>query len=323
MSKIIATLLWMTLIINLGISATLKEVGQKRKVEQQEHPILSRDYKVAKQALNKAVLERDEATIRLGLKANSILLKKNVFQAIRQLYYQWFVPDLIVALEENQTVGKGIETQVERQELNKSIVFALKHLTGLGFSGTENLSSDDIKRILNETREWYKKYETQIQQAMQSERLMMRQEISILSKYYYPARRAFDKAVLENDKATIRLGLKAFSLLIKRDVVQVIKQFNDKSFVPDLIDALDSNQVVMSGGTETSIEQALLSRELIIAIGELTGLKFKLPKMPASNSIEKFEPSNYVSPEFIKEVLEKSRAWRNLHKNRIAAKETR
>ena len=65
---------------------------------------------------------------------------------------------------------------------------------------------------------------------------------SILSCDYFTAKKALEKAIVENDKGTIRLGLKRlFSFEIKMDIVKAISQLKDKSFVPDLTDALEKN----------------------------------------------------------------------------------
>jgi hypothetical protein len=277
---------------------------------QQEAPILISDYKTAKEALEKAIYERDEITLKLGLKTNSAILKQEVFRAIANLYYQWFVPDLIKSLEENQTTtDKEIKTSSEQKKLNKSIISALAHLTGLEFFPNEKiLPTEEFLEIRNKSLEWYKTYQKQIEQAMQQERLMMRQEISILSKFYYPAQRAFEKAVLEKDKITLRLGLKAFSLDLRRKVVSEIKKFNDKSFVSDLIKALEENQTIMSGGTETAIAQDLLDLEIVSAIEKLTGLQF--PYIDKSINSDRFDKSSYND---VERILRESRQWCKSH----------
>ncbi len=278
--------------------------------QKEQAAILNKDYIIAKQALNKAVSERDEATIKLGLETSSVLLKKDVLQAIRQLYYQWFVPDLVAALEENQTAtNKGTVTRIEQQELNKSIISALQHLTGLGFFPTENLSIEEFQGIQNKSLEWYRSYETQIQQAMQSERLMMQQEISILSKYYYLAKKALDKAILEKDKATIQLGLGKQFLSLKKEIVEEAVKFNDKSFIPDLIKALERNQGIMSGGTETVIEQNLLNKAIVSALEKLTGLQFLyFDGSLTRSSFDEFPHKD------IEKILKESREWCNNQK---------
>ncbi len=282
------------------------QISQVNSSKQQESPILSKNYRIAKPSLDRAVSERDEATLRLGLNANSIMLRREVFQAIANLYYQWFVPDLIKALEENQNrTGKELETRSEQEKLNKSIISALQNLTGLGFSANEKiLPAEEFLEIRNKSLQWYETYEKQLEEAMQQERLMMRQEISILSKYYYPAERAFEKAVLEKDKTTLRLGLKAFSLVLRAKVVREIKQFDDKSFVPDLIVALEANQGIMSGGSEIVSFQNQLNKEIVLALEKLTELKFPyFDDSPSSEDIFKSPQKD------IERILKEIRNW--------------
>jgi hypothetical protein len=286
------------------------QISQTSSPEKQDSPILSGDYKIAKQSLDKAISERDEATIRLGINASSAQLRRDVYQAIANLYYQWFVPDLIKALEENQNFDNdGIKTRSEQKKANKSIISALQHLTGLGFFPNEKiLPAEEFLEIRNKTLEWYETHEKQIEEAMQKERLMMKQEISILSKYYYPAQRAFEKAVLEKDKITLRLGLKAFSLTLRSKVVIEIKQLDDKSFVPDLIVALEANQAIMSGGSETQSMQNQLNKEIVFALEKLTELQFTyFDDSPSGDSFFEYPRKD------IERILKESRDWCRTH----------
>ncbi|HMS40446.1 MAG TPA: hypothetical protein PKE69_09485 [Pyrinomonadaceae bacterium] len=312
MIDILTVLLWVALSANPSNSGTRNDSYKNQQIttietssNYQQDAILSKDYSVAKNALDNAVLERDETTIRLGLKNNSLIFKKDVVQAIKQLYYQAFVPDLIKALEENQAIiDGGSEMRIMQNDLTKAIVSALKHLTGLTFPNTENLSQGDIQKILEESREWYQVNELQIMEIVKAERLERQQETPILSKNYSVAKLALNKAILEKDKSTILLGLNGFSLLIKRDAVQAIKQFNDKSFVPNLIKALDENQGVMSGGSETEAEQQELNKGIILALKQLTGLEFSY--LTNSSTIPCF--SDCPSKDILR-VLKESREW--------------
>lgn len=131
----------------------------------QDDNILSKDYSVAEKALNKAVLEKDKETIRLGLKSPIFSIKQKTAEAIAEIKDKTFVPSLIEALEKNQgVIAGGSEAEVMQQELNKAIVYALEQLTGLQLLFSENLSADDIQRILNESREWWKTYQKEKQQ---------------------------------------------------------------------------------------------------------------------------------------------------------------
>lgn len=320
MIDVMSALLWMTLAVNLGGTPTSqKETAQKQismamktQTMLRENPILSEDYAIAGKALDKAVSERDEATLRLGLKEGSPSFKKEIVQAVRNAWYQSFVPDLIAALEKYQvSTGAKIENTSDEQELKKAIVSALMHLTGLRFPNTEELSESDVQKILEESREWYRTNETEIQQTLNAEMLERRQETPILSKIYNVAKSALDKAILEKDKSTIRLGLKRNSPSFRTIVVQAIRQLDDKSFVPDLIKALEDNQVLMSGGSETQAEQQELNKEIISTLKQLTGLDF--PYLNDSSTIPCF--SDCPSKD-IERVLTDSREWWRIHQGK-------
>jgi hypothetical protein len=123
----------------------------------EQNPILDKDYTIAKRALDKAVLQRDKETIRLGLKRDSLDFKREVVHAIEQLKDKLFVPDLINALEGNQiTMRGGTETKLLQQELNEAIVSALKKVTNINFLISDKLSTDDIQQVLKKSREWWK-----------------------------------------------------------------------------------------------------------------------------------------------------------------------
>lgn len=144
------------------------------------------------------------------------------------------------------------------------------------------------------------------------------QENLILSKDYGVARDSLQKAVAKKDKATIRLGLERNSLSFKNEVIRAIETLDDKSFVPDVIKVLEENQSITSGGTETAVEQALLSRNAIATLGKLTGLKLDLRALPDENSVEKFNPSNYVSAEEVETALRQVRVWMRANRENIS-----
>lgn len=177
------------------------------------------------------------------------------------------------------------------------IIEGIFHLILLiGISAVENSTG-----FIEQSPELVKTAQTEIQ---------CKNDNSILSCDYVKAKNALLVAEKNSDFATIRLGLKRdYSFELKMDIIKVIERLNDKSFVPDLVCTLESNQGSLSGGTETAVAQALLSRELITIIGKLTHIEFKLPTMPNPNSIEKFEPENYVTKAQIKEALRETHTW--------------
>lgn len=131
----------------------------------QDDNILSKNYSTAEKALNKAVLAKDKETIRLGLKSPIFSIKQKTVEAMTKINDKTFVPNLIEALEENQgVIAGGSEAEIMQQELNKAIISALEQLTGLQLLTSENMSADDIQRILNESREWWRTRQKEKQQ---------------------------------------------------------------------------------------------------------------------------------------------------------------
>jgi hypothetical protein len=320
MYDVISVLLWLTLAANPGDSPApqqQQQSGQNQIItaemtpaELQENPILSSDYAVARQALDKAIAERDEVTLRLGLKKSNASFAKEIVQAVKNAYYQSFVPDLTAMLEELRvSPGDDKGLTAEKREVEKAIVSALMHLTGLRFSVTENLSADDVQKTAEQSRLWYAANEAEIQKSLKDEMLDRQQTTPILSKNYKVAKSAFDKAVAEKDKPTLRLGLQKNSLTLKLLIVQAIRQFDDKSFVPDLIKALEDNQSIMSGGSETQAAQQELNKEIISDLKQLTGLQF--PYLTDESTVPCFSD---CPPKDIQKVLKDSREWWSVNK---------
>jgi hypothetical protein len=318
MYDVISAILWLVLAANPGDSPAPQQQqqnGQNQTIaaettpaELQENPILSSDYAVARQALDKAIVERDEVTLRLGLKKSSAAFAKEIVQAVKNAYYQSFVPDLTTMLEELRA-GDEKGLTAEKREVEKAVVSALMHLTGLRFSVTENLSADEVRKTAEQSREWYAANEAEIQKSLKDEMLDRQQTTPILSNNYKVAKAAFDKAVAEKDKRTLRLGLQKNSLNLKLLIVQAIKQFDDKSFVPDLIKALEDNQSIMSGGSEIKAAQQELNKEIISDLKQLTGLQF--PYLTDESTVPCFSD---CPPKDIQKVLKDSREWWSLNK---------
>lgn len=163
----VKAILGMLIVINAGCLSIPenKMVSKQETMELQtqtkeQNPVLNKDYTIAKRALDKAVLQRDKETIRLGLQKNSLIFKKDVIQGIEQLNDKSLVPDLISVLESNQVVMTGgTETKLLQQELNEAIISALKKITKLNFSIPDDKLSDDvIQQVLRKSREWWNNY---------------------------------------------------------------------------------------------------------------------------------------------------------------------
>jgi hypothetical protein len=131
--------------------------------------------------------------------------------------------------------------------------------------------------------------------------LEMESQDKVLSKDYLKAEKALVKAIQAEDKKTIRLGLKNEILLIKKKAVTALGEIKDKQSVPDLIEVLSENQVMMGGGSEMAAMQAELNTATVLSLSRLTGLKFDVSEVLSSDDIAK--------------VLEESRKWWNINRN--------
>jgi HEAT repeat protein len=121
----------------------------------QQNTILSKDYQIARKALDKAVLEKDLETIKLGLKNPILDIRKKTVEAMAKIGDETFVPNLIVALEQNQgIIAGGSEIQSLQNKLNEIIISTLEKLTKLKFNISEKLSSEDIDEVIRKSREW-------------------------------------------------------------------------------------------------------------------------------------------------------------------------
>ncbi len=130
---------------------------QKSPSMTQNNDILSKDYFVAEKALKKAIAEKDNITIKTGLKSPIFSIKQKTAEAIIQLDDNTFVPGLIDALQENQGVtAGGNEAEELQDQLNKALISALEKLTKMTFNIPETLSPADINKVIQKSREWCK-----------------------------------------------------------------------------------------------------------------------------------------------------------------------
>src|ERR1700674_2893298 len=81
----------------------------------------------------------------------------------------------------------------------------------------------------------------------------------ILSDNYSVAKGVLDENRRKKDTRLVCLSLSNASLLIKKLAAEALKEIGDKSSVSCLIEALENNQVVYTGGTETQILQQQLN----------------------------------------------------------------
>lgn len=283
-------------------------------INQKVTPILSKDFAVAEEALNQAIEQKDKEALRKGLK-NQIFFpwertSEKLIRAVVKMKDVTFVPNLIEVLQQNQSIiAGGGEIVASQLILDRTLINALKELTGLDFeiSNFSLKSIDDTKKHRNEIEEiikqslgWVKTHKAETQQTIKLEEQINQQEDSISSKDYAVAEKALNKAILEKDKKTIKLGLQSRYFPIRQKTVEAIANIKDETFVPNLIKSLQGNQGIIAGGTETEVMQNDLNEVIVSALQKLTKLKFKVSKP--------------LSTEDINEVLDKSQDWYKFHK---------
>ena len=119
--------------------------------------ILSTDYHIAKGALDENSKKKDTRLVCLSLKNQSLLIRKEAAEALKQIGAKPAVACLIEALEDNQVVYTGgTETRVLQQQLNDALVAALEQLTGLTLqTKSPPLSDTAIRRIIQRTKRWW------------------------------------------------------------------------------------------------------------------------------------------------------------------------
>lgn len=112
-------------------------------------------------------------------------------------------------------------------------------------------------------------------------------EEQILNDDYNVANRALDEAKKSKNAVAVRLGLRHRSLTLRKQAAESLKELKDKASVPSLIKALEDNQVVYRGGTETEILQGELNNAIISALQELTGINFSTEAASTKDNIQK------------------------------------
>jgi HEAT repeat protein len=161
-SRIVAVALISTGMI-LMACATRATAEQAR--NQMRERVLSKDFAVAKEALEENKKRKNVEMIRLSLNHYSLIIKRLATEALAELGDKGSVPSLIRALENNRvTLRGGTETQVLQSELDRAIVSALEKLTGLSFSKNSVLSGGDIKQIIERSNLWWNANKQRIKQ---------------------------------------------------------------------------------------------------------------------------------------------------------------
>lgn len=125
----------------------------------------------------------------------------------------------------------------------------------------------------------------------------------ILSKDFNEASEALEENVRRKKSGLVRMSLQHPSLIIKRRAAEALRKLKDRASVPSLIEALELNQAVYVGGTETELLQDELNRAIVSALVEVTGIDVQLGPT--------------LSDRKISEVITKSKKWWSMNKHRI------
>jgi hypothetical protein len=133
-------------------------------------------------------------------------------------------------------------------------------------------------------------------------RTQQKQDNNILSRDYETADKSLKKAVLEKDIDTIKLGLKSSIFTIKQKTVDAIIKMKDEIFVPNLVEALQENQGIIAGGTESDLMQKDFDRKIVTALEALTKLDFGAKESLTADKIE--------------EIIKKSQDWVDIQKKK-------
>jgi hypothetical protein len=132
---------------------------------QMSEKILSKDFAVAKEALNENKRLKNVEMIRLSLKHYSLIIKRLAAEDLAELGDKGSVPSLIEALEKNQGLMRGgIETLGLQAELNSAIVSTLGKLTGMSFPSQKSLTGTQIKQVIEQAKLWWNANKQQLKQ---------------------------------------------------------------------------------------------------------------------------------------------------------------
>jgi HEAT repeat protein len=117
----------------------------------------------------------------------------------------------------------------------------------------------------------------------------------VLSRDFDTASRALEQAITSRDPGPALAALGHPALEIRRQAADALGEFGGRAAVPRLLDALEQNQSVLRGGTETGMLQAELNVALVAAVQKLTGVEFGAGNPPSDADVRR--------------VLEQGRRW--------------
>ncbi|MHC4399784.1 MAG: hypothetical protein ACYTG0_08900 [Planctomycetota bacterium] len=118
--------------------------------------VLNDDFDTASQALAAAIENRDADTVSLALGSRFLIIKRQAAEALGDVGDNRAVPRLVEALEQNQVVYTGgSETKALQVNLNAALISTLRKLTEIDSGRTDPASDDDIRRVLETSRQWW------------------------------------------------------------------------------------------------------------------------------------------------------------------------
>ena len=143
----------------LLISCTISGSGQ---TEQMTERILSQDYDVAEKVLEENIKQRDVKAVCLSLKHRAQSLRIKAAVALGSIRSKEAVDCLTEALRDNQAFTPvDTESTVLRDKLNRSLIEALRAITGLNLPVKKKYSfvqDPEIEKVISRIKQWQKKH---------------------------------------------------------------------------------------------------------------------------------------------------------------------
>ncbi len=143
-------------------SSTIIASGQ---TEQMKGRILSQNYDIAEKALEENIKQRDVKAICLSLKHQAQSLKIKAADALGSIRSKEGVDCLIEALKANLASKHApgysdSESRALSNELDKSIIHALRVITGLNLPLKNKYPDSEIEKVVKRTSEWQRKHQS-------------------------------------------------------------------------------------------------------------------------------------------------------------------
>lgn len=117
---------------------------------------------------------------------------------------------------------------------------------------------------------------------------------------------ALSDAISDENISIIQLGLSSRFTRIRIRSANALGKLRDPAAIKSLIKALQENQGIIGGGTETQIEQAELTREILFALERITKIKFEASDRLAASDLKGYAP---LSSNELKEIITKIDHW--------------